>query len=130
MITKKHAQREAKHLFHLCLVNDSLDESRTRQVARYVAAAGYRSAPAILGYFVRLVRLDRSEHTARVESATPLPTDVQSEILTGLAHLYGSGVTTAFAQRASLIGGVRIQVGSHLYDGSISGKLETLTKTI
>jgi len=130
MISRKHALREAKHLFHLCRVNDAPDENRIRQVVRYLAGAGYRDCPAILASFVRLVRLDREQHTATVESASPLPRELRTDIQAGLALRYGSGLTTAFTQRPSLIAGVRIQVGCNVYDSSVSAKLKTLAKNL
>jgi F-type H+-transporting ATPase subunit delta len=59
----------------------------------------------------------------------PLPADLQAAIQAGLTHTYGSGLTTTFAQRTSLIGGVRIQVGADVYDGSILARLATLERS-
>jgi F-type H+-transporting ATPase subunit delta len=75
------------------------------------------------------VKLDFAQHTATVESATPLPADLQTIVKTGLAHRYGLGLTTAFAQRPELIGGMRIQVGCDVYDGSVQAGLEALKKS-
>jgi F-type H+-transporting ATPase subunit delta len=130
MISNKQAQREAKQLFRFCMKDQLLDEDRIRQVVRYVIAAGHRDGAAILARLLRLVRLDRAQHTASVESATPLPADLQAVIQTGLAHTYGSGLTTTFAQRTSLIGGVRIQVGADVYDGSILARLAALERSL
>ena len=129
MKSGKQAKREAKQLARLCLVDDLLDENRTRNVAQRVAAAGYRDCPAILEHFLRLVKLDRARHTANIESATPLPADVQAAIQASLASRYGPGLNTVFAPRPSLIGGVRIQVGSDVYDGSLLAKLAALEKS-
>lgn len=129
MTSNKQAQREAKQLFRFCMKGQLLDENRIRQVVRYVIAAGHRGGPAILANLLRLIRLDRAEHTASVESATPLPADLQAAIQAGLTHTYGSGLTTTFAQRTSLIGGVRIQVGADVYDGSILARLAALERS-
>jgi F-type H+-transporting ATPase subunit delta len=130
MIAKRQAKRKAKQLYHYCLVNGVLDENRTKQVAQHIVGAHYRECPAILVQFLRLVRLDRKEHSASIESATPLPADLRTVIETGLAHRYGPGLTTAFFDRPSLIGGVRVQVGSDLYDGSVLAKLAALEKSL
>ena len=127
-ITKK-AKREAKQLYRLCLLNGLLDENRARQVAQRVVAIGGRDCLPILTHFLRLVKLDFAQHTATVESATPLPADLQSIVMTGLAHRYGPGLTTAFAQRPELIGGMRIQVGCDVYDGTVRAGLESLKKS-
>jgi len=129
MIIRKQAKREAKQLFHLCLVNGLLDENRVRQVVQYAVAADYRSCPAILAHFHRLVKLHRAQHTAIVESATPLPPELQAATQAGLTRLYGPALATTFTERPSLIGGMRIQVGSDVYDGSVQAGLAALEKS-
>jgi F-type H+-transporting ATPase subunit delta len=42
---------------------------------------------------------------------------------------YGAGVSISFAQNPALIGGLRIQVGSDLYDGSVKMRLEKLEES-
>jgi F-type H+-transporting ATPase subunit delta len=55
-----------------------------------------------------------------------LPADLQTAIKAGLMQRYGSGLTTAFAHRPALIGGMRIQVGSDVFDGSVRAALTAL----
>jgi F0F1-type ATP synthase delta subunit len=129
MITNAQAKRTAKQLFRLCRVQDMLDDNRVRQVVQHVVKAGYRDCRTILTHFLRLVRLDRVQHTANIESATPLPAEVQSGVEASLTRRYGPALATAFAQRPSLIGGMRIQVGFDVYDRSVLAGLEALEKS-
>ena len=129
MKVNKRAKRDAKQLFHDCLVDGVLDERRVLDVVRHVAAAGRRACPAILAHFRRLVRLELARYTATIESATPLPPEVQATIQSGLTHRYGPGLRTAFVLRPALIGGTRIQVGSDVYDGSVRSGLAELEKS-
>jgi len=39
---------------------------------------------------------------------------------------YGAGLNVTFAQNPALIGGMRVKVGSDVYDGSVSGRLAAL----
>ena len=128
MNVKKQARREATRLFRFCLVEGRLDENRVRQVAQRVIASGDRDARGILAHFVRLVKLDCAAHTAIVESATPLPAKLQSTITGGLQRRYGAALTAEFSQRPELIGGVRVQVGCDVYDGSVRAKLAELAR--
>jgi F-type H+-transporting ATPase subunit delta len=128
MTISKQAKREATQLFQFCRMNGTLDENRVRQVARHVIAAGYRESPAILAHFVRLVRLHLEQHTAKIESATPLPDDLRDATRESLTRLYGEGLITAFTEKPALIGGMRIQVGSDVYDGSVLGRLAAVEK--
>ena len=128
MKTNKRAKRQAKQLFSLCQVEGLLDEDRTRQVVQRVIASGRRDCPAILAYFLRLVRLDLAQHAASIESASPLTPNLQSSIQASLLRRYGSGLNMTFTLRPSLIGGMRIQVGSDVYDGSVLARLKTFEK--
>jgi F-type H+-transporting ATPase subunit delta len=126
MRTSKQARRKAAQLFRYCQGNGSLDEKRVRQLVQRLIAAGYRESPAILAHLIRLVRLDRDRHTARIETAAPLQDDLRARLEANLARVYGRGLITAFAHEPSLIGGMRIRVGSDVYDGSVLGRLTAL----
>ena len=126
MKTKRQAQHEARRLFRLCLVEGSLDEGLVRAVVQQVIDAGRPGSLSLLTRFQRLVRLDRAAHGATVESVTPLPPDVRASIEEGLAGIYGRGVETKYTANPTLLGGVRITVGSDVYDGSIHGRLAAL----
>ena len=103
----KRAKREAQQLYRFCLVNGLLDENRVRQVVQRVIANGKRDCSPILAHFLRLVKLDCAQHTATIESATPLPADLQTVVQTGLTHRYGPGLTTEFAETPTAGGGRR-----------------------
>jgi F-type H+-transporting ATPase subunit delta len=125
----KLAQREARQLFRSCFVNDLLDENRVRQATTLLAEKKPRGYVEILTRLHRLVKLDLEQHAAKVESATLLSADLQNEVAGGIKGKYGSGVSIAFAQNPALIGGLRIQVGSDLYDGSVKTRLEKLEQS-
>jgi F-type H+-transporting ATPase subunit delta len=122
----KQTRREGKELYRNCLVNGLLDDNRVRQTVQRVLQTSPRGYLDILSHFERLVKLDIDRHTARVESATPLPPELQSDIQNSLTRRYGSGLQFSFAQNPSLLGGMRIKVGSDVYDGSVQARLAAL----
>jgi F-type H+-transporting ATPase subunit delta len=128
MKTSKQIKREAKRLFRSCLVNGLLDEGRTRQVVQRMIGSKRRGDLALLSHFRRLVKLEYTRHTAEVESALPLPPDLRTTIQAGLARVYGPGISASFAHNPGLIGGMRIKVGSDVYDGSVRARLAALEK--
>jgi F-type H+-transporting ATPase subunit delta len=107
-------------------VNGLLDEGRAWQVAERVAGARRRGSLPILSHFHRLVSLDRVRHQAVVESATSLPPDLRASVEAGVVRVYGPGVSTSFADNPALIGGMRVKVGSDVYDGSVRRALVAL----
>jgi F0F1-type ATP synthase, delta subunit (mitochondrial oligomycin sensitivity protein) len=125
----KQARRGAKELFRSCVVGGLLEENRVRQAVQQVLQTKPRGYLAILTHFLRLVKLDIERRTARVESAVPLASDLQTQIQTSLARSYGKGLDISFAQNPQLIGGVRIKVGSDVYDGSVQGRLAELQES-
>jgi len=125
----KQTKRQAKRLFRMCLVNGLLDEGRVRHLVQQVIAAKLRGGPALLSRFLYLVRQDLARHTAEVESAAPLPADLQASIQSGLTRAYGPGISVSFARNPELIGGMRIRIGSDIYDGSVRGALAALERS-
>ena len=126
MITRKQAEREARRLFRLSLVNGSLDEDRARLIARRLIDLKSPTALSVASRFERFVRLDRNEHSAVVASAAPLPPDIRAQIEAGVANQYGRDIATSFMEDPTLLGGVRISIGSNVYDGSVKAGLAAL----
>src|SRR5687768_12302693 len=115
MKNRKQTKREARHLFRMCLVNKSLDEDMVRQVVENILKTKRRGHLALATEFERLVKLDRLRHEARVESATPLPSDLRANVRASLVRTYGPELNTSFVENPSLIGGMRVRVGSDVY---------------
>ena len=126
----KQARRDAKELFRACRVNGLLDEDKVRQVVQKVIAAKPRGYFAILNHFQRLLKLDIDRRTARVESPVPLAEPQQASIRTNLTRRYGDGLIFDFTQNPGLIGGLRVQVGSDVFDGSVEARLAALEATL
>ncbi len=129
MKISKQARRGSKQLFRDCVVNGVLDENRVRQVVTKVAELKPRGYIAILSHFQRLVKLEIERRTAKVESAVALSPEMQTEVKNKLSGIYGQGLNISFAQNPALLGGLRIKVGSDVYDGSVQARLENLVES-
>ena len=103
--------------------------SRVRNAVQRVLQTRPRGYLAILSHFQRLVKLDLERRTGRVESASPLSPDLQSRVQSDLARVYGPGLNLSFAPNPALIGGMRIRVGSDVYDGSVQARLAALQES-
>jgi F-type H+-transporting ATPase subunit delta len=106
-----------------------MDENRVRQVVSKVGQLKPRGYVAILSHFERLVKLEIERRTAKVESAVALSPELQADVKSRLAKIYGQGLNISFAQNPALLGGLKIKVGSDVYDGSVQARLENLVES-
>jgi len=122
----KQARRDAKDLYLACRREGVLDEGRVRQTVSQVLAAKPRNYLGTLAHFQRLVQLDIQRRTVRVENAVPTSDALMAEIRSSLTRLHGPGLDFQFYIKPELIGGLRIQVGSDVYDGTVKSRLAAL----
>ena len=126
MKTSKTARREGKALFQACRVNGVLDDSRVRAAVAEVITKKPRGYVGILEHFQRLVKLDIRRRTARIENAVETTPALVQELTATLEKRYGPGLQISFWVNPALIGGLRIQVGSDIFDSSVVARLNDL----
>ncbi len=126
----RRARRQARRLYRACLVDGNLDGHRALQAIDAIAQARLYAGRAVLASFLRLARLDCDRRRAVVESAVPLPPDLRDALEAGIARAYGAGVHLSFAENAAVIGGMRVRVGSHVWDGTVRGALRALEERL
>lgn len=122
----KQQRREAKRLYRTCVVQGQLDEDRVRQAVQQLIAGRPRGTLGILDHLRRLVKHELARRTARVESAVPLSAEQQAAVEANLGRLYGAGLRIQFTPTPSLLGGLRVKIGSDVFDGSVQTRLATL----
>jgi F-type H+-transporting ATPase subunit delta len=122
----KDSRKLSKELYKASLTNGRLDHSKVSVVARQIISSKPRHYVGILREFQRLVRLEVERHHAVIESATPLEGGMADQIAANLRSKYGADLTTEFTVNPSLLGGLRIKVGSDVFDGSVRERLQRL----
>lgn len=130
MKISKQSRRDGKALFNACRVNGVLDEGRVRQALAEVVARKPRGYVATLHHFHRLVKLDLARRTAVVESATALGTAIQDSVRNHLTARHGAGLNLSFETNPGVIGGLKVRVGSDIYDGTVAGRLAALESSL
>lgn len=130
MKISKEARRTSRQLFRACMTGGKLDEARVRTVVSSVSQSKPRSYIAILDSFARLVANEVDRQSATVESATALGANVQSELQDSLSKKYGRALNLTFQVKPELLGGIRIKVGSDVWDGSVKARLEGLAASL
>lgn len=126
----KEARRTSRQLFRACMVNGKLDESSVRKVVSTVAGSKPRGYIGILDAFARLVANEVDRQRAAVESASPLSVATQTELQASLSKKYGRPLTLDFSVNPELLGGIRVKVGSDVWDGSVKARLKALSDSL
>lgn len=119
MKTSKQTEREARQLLRFCTVGGNVEESRVRLVVQKALQLKRRGYLSLLERLHRLLEQEYARHAAEIESALPLPADLRTRVQTGLTAVYGPRLTWSFIDNPALIGGMRIKVGSDVYDGTV-----------
>ena len=130
------------------LANPAVSFSDKRRIIEHVGSQSEvsRSAVNLLLVLLRNARiqlydqvceayrevLDRRNGISRgtVLAAQPLSQSDQERITQAAAQLMGGDVHLTFHQDKSLIGGVRIQIGSTVFDGSVSTQLHEIRRRL
>ena len=124
----KQARRDAKQLFRSTFTNGVMDEAKVRAMVRKVVEMKPRGYVAILEHFKRLVKLEQDRRAAQVESAVALTPEQQSGVVGNLEKIYGRGLNLSFGVNPAVVGGLRVRVGSDVYDGTVAARLRSLAE--
>jgi F-type H+-transporting ATPase subunit delta len=130
MKISREARRMARELFRLSLVNGRLDATRVSEISQRLMTEKPRSYLQILKELARLVRLELDRRHSIIESARPLDDSTAASIAKSLKLKFGDDITTEFRISPDLLGGLRIKLGSDVWDGSISNRLSTLSQQL
>lgn len=130
MKISREARRTARELFRLSMVNGRLDAGRIAVISGEVTSKKPRDYVATLKEFTRLVRLELAKRHAVVESAAALDASTSAEIEQNLKQKFGNDITLEFNVNPALLGGMRVKLGSDVWDGSVNARLAALQKQL
>jgi F-type H+-transporting ATPase subunit delta len=130
MQVKKEVRQIGREMLRASFTDGQLDRGRIASVVDSILAKRPRNYLKILEYYKRLLRLEAEKRHARIETATTLEPQIASQVALNLARRYGTDLTTDFATNPTLLGGMRIRVGSDVWDGSVRNRLEKLQQQL
>lgn len=125
-MSRRDSRRTARRLFRACVADGRLDPERVRRASQLLAGRKPRQGLAVLEEFARLVRTEAARWQLRVESAAPLAEAQLREVEAKVARRAGGPVEATSAVNPALIGGLRLRLGSDVWDGSVAGRLARL----
>ena len=121
----KEALRTARQLIRLTVRNGGVNEDAARQIVDKVIKEKPRHYLGILAGYQRMLRLEVQKRHAIVESAVELDGNERRSIAARLKKQHGE-ITSEFKTAPELIGGLRVSLGSTVWDGSVKARLDSL----
>ncbi|MFL6513809.1 MAG: FoF1 ATP synthase subunit delta [Chthoniobacterales bacterium] len=126
MKINREIRRLSRDMLKASFTDNQLDRGKISSLTQSVVEKKPRHHLAILENYKRLIRLEVEKRHATVESASELVSEVRSQIVASLQRKYGNGLSTEFMITPELLGGLRIRVGSDVWDGSVRSRLQRL----
>lgn len=108
----------------------SLSDLLTRFVGVLADQQRLKQLPAMAEYFQLLLDQELGQVRITMRSARTLDAQQQEQIAGVFARLTGKQVVPTVAVDPELLGGVVVEVGSKVYDGSVRTQLERLAKEL
>ena len=126
MKINKEIRRLSREMVRASFTDGQLDRGKIASLVQSLIAKKPRNYIGILQNYKQLLRLEIEKRHARIESATELSAETNSRILQSFKKKYGRDLTTEFVVNRELLAGMRIRVGSDVWDGSVRRRLESL----
>jgi F-type H+-transporting ATPase subunit delta len=130
MKIRKEALRSARQMLRASMPDGRLDQSRARALVGRVMAEKPRNYIQILSAFQRLLKLEIEKRHAVIETAFPLPDAERDDILDRLKSRFGPDLTSEIRTNPDLVSGVRVKLGSTIWDGTIRARLDALRQSL
>lgn len=130
MKINKEIRQLSREMLRASFSDGQFDPQKIASVLDSLTRRKPRHYIEILKNYRRLLRLEVEKRSARIETASEVDSSICSEILANLKKKYGNDLTAEFVVNPPLLGGMRIRVGSDVWDGTVRGRLERLQQQL
>ena len=130
MKINKEIRRLSREMLRASFTDGQLDPGRIASLVDSLIARKPRNSVEILQNYRRLLRLELEKRRARIETASEVDPETRSKLIADLKQKYGNDLTTEFVVNPELLGGMRIRVGSDVWDGTVRNRLERLQQQL
>ncbi len=130
MRADKKTKLLAKQLFKLSLVNGAVSPEQVAGVLGWVERTAPRQAIALLKLYHGYIATELAKSRALVEHAGPV-TDATLRMIEGaMTQKYKRPITASARPNPALLAGLRVRVGSDVYESSVAGQLAALAAAV
>ncbi|HEU0275086.1 MAG TPA: F0F1 ATP synthase subunit delta [Candidatus Udaeobacter sp.] len=126
MKINKEIRQLSREMLRASFTDGQLDPGRIKSLVDSLIAHKPRNSIDVLKNYRRLLRLELEKRQARIETASELDSATSSQVITDLKKKYGGDLRTEFVVNPELLGGMRIRVGSDVWDGTVRNRLDRL----
>jgi len=130
MKINKEIRQLSREMLRASFTDGQLDPGRVSSVVDSVIARKPRNYIDVLKNYRRLLRIEVEKRRARIETASEMDPATRAEVVTNLKKKYGSDLAPEFVVNPELLGGMRIRVGSDVWDGTVRNRLERLQQQL
>jgi len=130
MKINKEIRQLSREMLRASFTDGQLDRGKIASLVQSLIAKKPRRFLDILQNYKRLLRLEIEKRRATIESASELSSQNSSTILAKLKQRYGDDLTAEFRIDPKLLGGMRIRVGSDVWDGTVRNRLQQLQQQL
>jgi F-type H+-transporting ATPase subunit delta len=130
MKINKEIRQLSREMLRASFTDGQLDSGRISSLVDSLIARKPRNYIDVLKNYRRLLRLEVEKRRARIETASEVDPEATSNVIENLKEKYGSDLTTEFVVNPQLLGGMRIRVGSDVWDGTVRNRLEQLQQQL
>jgi F-type H+-transporting ATPase subunit delta len=130
MKINKEVRQISREMLRASFTDGQLDRGKIASLVQSLIAKKPRHYIDILHFYKRLLRLEIDKRHAKIESAMPLGSEAAKGIVERLKRKYGADLTTEFAVDPTLLGGIRVRVGSDVWDGTVRTRLQRLEQEL
>ncbi len=127
MAADKQTKLLAKQLFKLSLANGAVSPELVAGVLGWVEKYSPRRPVALLKVYHHRIAIELAKSRAEVEHAGPVNEATLKMIEGAMSKRYQRVVTASARPNAKLLAGLRVRVGSDVYESSVAGQLATLS---
>jgi F-type H+-transporting ATPase subunit delta len=130
MKINREIRQRSREMLRASFTDGQLDPGRIRSLVDSLIAKKTRNYIEVLKNYRRLLRLELEKRQATIETASEVDPATTSELVANLKKKYGSDLTTEFVVDPAVLGGMRIRVGSDVWDGTVRNRLERLQQEL
>ena len=126
MKLNKEIRQLSRKMLQASFTDGQLEPGKIASLVDSLVTQKPRNYIDVLKNYRRLLRLELEKRSATIETASEMDPAIRSEIEANLKSKYGNDLATEFHVDPQLLGGMRIRVGSDVWDGSVRNRLERL----